>query len=225
MPQLSFCPSVVIFDMDGLLVDSEPVWALVEEAMMVRRGKTLDQETRARFIGMRMADFWGGMVTAYQFTEPPQVFIDEAVQTMVERIPLECKPMAGVNELLHFLHEHDIPCALASSSPRAIIDAVVESQGWRNNFELFVSGDEVAEGKPAPDIFLETATRMKVNPAECLVLEDSRNGARAAVAAGMVCYAVPDPSHNTPDAFAQITPHVFASLHEVKQALDMCYNR
>ncbi|MBL8146882.1 MAG: HAD family phosphatase [Anaerolineae bacterium] len=215
----TFCPQAVIFDMDGLLVDSEPVWQEVEDDLLTRRGYQLDAEVRSGLIGMRMADFWGAMVREYQISEAPETLIREVTDAMVAAIPGHVDQRPGAQELLDFLHGRGVPCAIASSSPMAIIQAVVESEGWHGYFKAYISGDQVLNGKPAPDIYLEAARQLDAEPAACLSLEDSRNGARAAAAAGTVCYAVPDLSHGHPDQFAEITPHVFASLHEVRAAL------
>lgn len=215
----TFCPQAVIFDMDGLLVDSEPVWQKVEDGLLTRRGLVLDPSIRQRLIGMRMTDFWGTMVMEYSLDEPPEQLIAEVTTRMVAAIPGHVDPRPGAGELLDYLRERGVPCAIASSSPMAIINAVVESEGWHGCFDAFVTGDQVPNGKPAPDIYLEAARQLGADPAACLALEDSRNGARAAVAAGMVCYAVPDLSHGHADHFAEITPHVFDSLHDVRAAL------
>lgn len=214
----AFCPDYVIFDMDGLLVNSEPVWAMVEDEVVSRRGFALHADIRNQFIGMRMRDFWDGVKRAYEFAEPVEVFIDEVTSNMVVTIPIHATAQPGANELLAYLAERRVPLALASSSPMAIIEAVVGHFGWRGYFQHLVTGDEVPNGKPAPDIFLEAARRLGADPARCLVLEDSRNGARGAVAAGMTCYAVPDVSHGGSN-FEGITPHVFADLHAVREAL------
>jgi HAD superfamily hydrolase (TIGR01509 family) len=214
-----FCPHAVIFDMDGLLVDSEPVWQQVEDGILTKRGYVLDASVRQGLIGMRMADFWGAMVKAYHMPEAPETMIAEVTADMVATIPGHVDQRPGAQALLDFLHARGVPCAIASSSPMAIIQAVVESEGWHGYFAAFVSGDQVTHGKPAPDIYLEAARQLGVDPAACLALEDSRNGARAAVAAGMICYAVPDLSHGHPDDFAAITPHVYESLFTVRDAL------
>ena len=216
----AFCPQAVIFDMDGLLVDSEPVWHHVENAMLQARGKSWELETQKHLIGMRMSDFWARMCSAYQLAEAPAVLIAEATNRMVEVIPREVTPRPGADELLAYFHGRGVRMAIASSSPMPIIDAVVESRRWARYFQVWVSGDEVANGKPAPDIYLETARRMNVSAHDVLTLEDSRNGARAAVAAGMICYAVPDPTHNSPADFEGVTPHIFDSLHDVLSALE-----
>ncbi len=199
--------------------NSEPVWQDVEDGMLTRRGLVLDNRIRQGLIGMRMADFWGAMVREYQLGETADVLIAEVTADMVTAIPGHVDQRPGAQELLDYLQARGVPCAIASSSPMAIIDAVVESEGWHGYFQTYVSGDQVPNGKPAPDIYLEAARQIGADPAICLTLEDSRNGAMAAVAAGMICYAVPDLSHGHPNHFAEITPYVFASLHEVRTAL------
>ena len=219
---MSFCPQAVIFDMDGLLVDSEPVWAIAESAMMAARGVTTDPEIQRGLVGLRMRDFLNGMRRAYAMTDSIDDLSVDITARMTALIPEKVMPRPGAVELLDYLYARGIPCAIASSSPMAIIDATVAAQDWDRYFQTHVCGDDVVDGKPAPDIYLEAARRLGVDPADCLTLEDSPNGARAAVAAGMICYAIPDPSHTTDDAFAAITPHVYASLHDVVDLLDEC---
>lgn len=216
----SFCPQAVIFDMDGLLVDSEPVWHLIETGMLKTRGKEWNADFQKGLVGLRLTDFWGNMATAYGLPETPEVLIAEAVSEMIRAIPEQVIPRPGATELLDYLHTRGVPMAIASSSPMAIIDTVVESQGWAHYFQTWISGDSVAHGKPAPDIYLEAARRLGYAPEHVLTLEDSRNGARSAVAAGMICYAIPDPTHNSHADFDGITPYVFDSLHEVLQNLE-----
>lgn len=220
MPVTPFCPEAVIFDMDGLLVDSEPVWHFVETEMLRARGKAWDYAIQKDLIGLRMTDFWERMVGAYALTEAAGDLIGEATRRMIDFAAERIVTRPGANELLAFLRARGIPCSIASSSPMALIEAVVETHDWDGYFQHYVSGDDVVEGKPAPDIYLETARRMGFQPQHILTLEDSRNGARAAVAAGMVCYAVPDPTHNSHADFDGVTPYVFDSLHEVRQSLE-----
>lgn len=217
-----FCPQAVIFDMDGLLVDSEPVWAVAEGAMMRARGKQSDPEIQKTLVGLRMRDFLAGMCRAYEMSDSIDDLCVEITESMISLIPQQVAPRPGAPELLDYLYARGIPCAIASSSPMAIIDATVTAQRWDRYFQTHVSGDDVAHGKPAPDIYLEAARRLGFDPTVCLALEDSPTGARAAVAAGAVCYAVPDYSHTTPAAFAAVTPHVYASLHDVVAALERC---
>jgi len=219
---IDFCPLAVIFDMDGLLVDSEPVWAIAESALLAARGKRTDDEIQKTLVGLRMSDFLAGMSRAYNLTESFNDLYAEITARMTALIPEKVVPRPGAPELLDYLYAHGIPCAIASSSPMAIIDATVAAQQWGCYFRVHVSGDDVAHGKPAPDIYLEAARQLDLSPSDCLALEDSTTGARAAVAAGMICCAVPDTSHTTPAAFEQVTPYVYDSLHDVIETLEQC---
>jgi beta-phosphoglucomutase-like phosphatase (HAD superfamily) len=218
---IEFCPQAVIFDMDGLLVDSEPVWAIAETAMMAARGRQSDPEIQNSLIGLRMREFLQGMCRAYSMPDDVDDLCADITGRMITLVP-GVLPRPGAPELLAYLYARGIPCAIASSSPMPIIDATVQAQGWGSYFQAHVSGDDVAQGKPAPDIYLEAARRLGAAPAACLALEDSPTGARAAVAAGMICYAVPDISHTTMDRLAPITPHVYDSLHDVVETLERC---
>lgn len=205
----------VIFDMDGLLVDSEPLWFRIESAVVAARGRTYQPEIQKHLIGMRMDEFWGNMVRLYELEDPVEMLMGEVIAGFgqLEHDDITQKP--GAQELLEYLYAEGVPCALASSSPLLVIHRVVETQGWNKYFRALVSGDQVAAGKPAPDVYLEAARQINADPTRCLALEDSRNGSRAAVAAGMTCFAVPDLSHGHFDDFDGITPHRFASLHDV----------
>ncbi|MEP7290822.1 MAG: HAD family phosphatase [Chloroflexota bacterium] len=218
-----FCPQAVIFDMDGLLVDSEPVWAIAEDAMMTARSRQIDPAIQNGLVGLRMSDFLAGMREAYGMSDSIEDLRADINGRMIRLIPDRVIPRLGAPELLAALERWGIPCAIASSSGMAIIDTVVKSQGWQRCFRTHVTGDDVPHGKPAPDIYLEAARQLGVDPAACLALEDSPTGARAAVAAGMVCYAVPDLSHTSVEKFASVTPHVYATLHDVLAALNGCY--
>src|SRR4051794_8398402 len=112
----------VIFDMDGLLVDSEPVWWSCEAALLERRGKTWDQEIQHKLVGLRMDDFLGGMIKSYNLTDTFEVMRDELLTQMCERIPGEALVRPGAPELLAYLQQQGIPCAIASSSSLVIIE-------------------------------------------------------------------------------------------------------
>ena len=206
----------------GCWSNSEPVWAIAEGSLIAERGKQTDRVRERDLIGLRQREFWEGMCRIYGLGDTVDDLCAEVTQRMVALIPEQVVPRPGASELLAFLHARGIPCAIASSSPMAIIDATVDAQQWGSYFQTHVSGDDVPNGKPAPDIYLEAAKRLGVDPANCLTLEDSPNGARAAIAAGMICYAIPDPSHSTTATFARITPHVYASLLDVIDLLEEC---
>ena len=216
-------PQGIIFDMDGLLVDSEPVWQIAETAMLTARGKVYDWSIFQHLVGMGTRHFLASVAEAYELPDTVDALLDEMIERMVTLIPQEVQPRPGALEMVQYVTENNIPCAIASSSPIAIIEAVIASQNWGYVFSIFCSGQEVTHSKPAPDIYLLAAERIGVNAAYCFALEDSPTGARAAVAAGMTCFAVPDPTHTNRAAFINITPHVFDSLHDVRAQFDASY--
>lgn len=209
----------IIFDMDGLLVDSETVWHIVETEMIESRGHKYTDDVRQQIIGLRLDEFMIKLKRIYTLPETLDDLINELVERMRLLIPHKVKAQPGAAEIVAYVQQHDIPRAIASSSPMSIIDAILSAQGWSEVFPLRCSADDDAQGKPAPDVYLRTARELGYAPADCLALEDSPTGSRAAVAAGMTCYAVPDTSHSKHDALAQVTPHVFNDLHEVLAAL------
>lgn len=212
-------PEAVIFDMDGLLVDSETVWHNAETALIESWGHKYTDEVRANIIGTRIDEFVVFLRDYYQLDQTPEQLTQRLIDDMLALIPSQVRPQPGARELIDFVLERGWPLGIASSSPQVIIDAIVEAQGWGDIFTVRCSAEFEAKGKPAPDVYLSAAKVLGVPPSKCLALEDSPNGARAAVAAGMVCYAVPDRSHSGRAAFSGITPHVFDSLHAVQDAL------
>ncbi len=205
----------IIFDMDGLLVDSEVIWEEAEMALMSSRGHQFGPEDRSEIVGLRVDEFLDHLRVQYQMPETLEVLIEELNNRMLALIPIKVTPHPGAEELLDYVVRNQILRAIASNSPMSIIDQTVSAQGWNDIFQVRCSGDDEAQGKPAPDVYLTAARRLGVDPSRCLALEDSVNGARAVVAAGMTCFAVPDRSHSDASKFAEITPYVFSDLHAV----------
>lgn len=205
----------IIFDMDGLLVDSESVWFDAEKEMIESYGFEYTDEVRDQIVGMRMDEFLAKLNQIYKFGKTVDELNAELLDRMLTIIPERVVAQAGAKELVGFVGKHDIPRAIASSSPMSIIDMTIGAQGWDDVFVRRFSADDDANGKPAPDVYLRAVRELGYEPHECLALEDSPNGSRAAVAAGLTCYAVPDVFHTDPSAFKDITPHVFNDLHEV----------
>jgi HAD superfamily hydrolase (TIGR01509 family) len=206
--------------MDGLLVDSETTWHEVEIELLAARGKAYDEDTRAGLVGLRMDEFTAKLKTLFNLPESPEELERELVGRMLDLIPKQVRSQPGAEELVAFVAKHNIPRAIASSSPMSIIDATVQARGWLDIFTLRCSASEDARGKPAPDVYLRAARLLNVEPSRCLALEDSPNGARAAVAAGMTCFAVPDFSHTAKSSFDGITHHLFDNLHTVLARLN-----
>ncbi len=205
----------IIFDMDGLLVDSEVVWHFAENELIEARGHRYTEEARAQIVGLRVDEFMDRLRIHYSLPDTLEALVQELNARMMQLIPVRVRPQPGAQELLDYVVRHNIPRAVASNSSRAIIEATMRAQGWGEIFRIMCTADDEKQGKPAPDVYLRAASLLGVDPAECLGLEDSVNGSRAVVAAGMTCYVVPDRSHSTPAKFVNITPHVFHDLHEV----------
>ncbi|KXK54221.1 MAG: HAD family phosphatase [Chloroflexi bacterium] len=210
----------VIFDMDGLLVDSETVWHIVEAEFFADRGVTYTDADRQLVIGLRIDHFLDLLRTHYGLTEPLEHMVADLNARMEARIPKMVKEKPGAHRLIDFLLTHDIPMGVASNSSAGIIDVTMRAMGWDDVLRVRCTGDDEQAGKPAPDVYLTAARRLGIQAARSLGLEDSRNGARAVVAAGMTCGVVPDVTYTQAEAFREITPHIFGSLDDVRAWLE-----
>ncbi len=209
----------IIFDMDGLLVDSERIWHQAEDEFIQSFGHVYTPEARDAIVGLRIDEFTAVLKDLYQLEPPLEELVATLEGNVLELIKTDVKPHPGAQELIDFVVAHNIPHAIASSSSKRVIDTTLEAQGWADLFEIRCSANDDARGKPAPDVYIRAVKTLGMEASRCLALEDSPNGSRAAVAAGLTCYAVPDPSHSTRDAFDGITPHVFNNLFEVLEQL------
>jgi HAD superfamily hydrolase (TIGR01509 family) len=175
----------VIFDMDGVLADSEPLYLQGINEVLKDFGLAITEEDHNELLGAAVGPTWDFVFEKYS---PPASY-DECVarydQTMVRLLSRPRDPLPGVRELLSELTWRGIPRALASSSWPNWVKALLASTGLDGSFDVTVSSTAVENGKPAPDIFLYTAKALHVEPSQCIVLEDSRTGVLAAKAAGM----------------------------------------
>ena len=182
----------VIFDMDGLLVDSEPVWDMARKAMADLAGKpwsTLDHDA---VMGVSTEEWADYMIDRLELQLSRQAVIDEVVGRMSDMYHQGVPYFPGAVELVETAAAN-FRTGLASGSHPALIDIVTSEGPLAGVFEVIVAADEVGAGKPAPDVYLEAARRLGVDPAACVCLEDSGNGILSGVAAGMKVIAVPDP--------------------------------
>ncbi|WP_246483374.1 HAD family hydrolase [Alkalicoccobacillus gibsonii] len=203
-----------IFDMDGVIIDSEPHHVEVEIATAKRYGATITEEDLAEYTGMVSLDMWERVKEKHGLTGEVRDIHDHAHTEKLKRLKeSDLTPIKGIPELMKKLSERNIPMAVASSSPRAYIEAVLQKFNIEDDFTSVISGEEVDQGKPAPDIYLETASVLGVDPKDCVVLEDSHNGARSAKAAGMTCigYAAPDAG----DQDLSMTDTVVQAIEEI----------
>jgi len=181
----------VVFDMDGVLVDSEPFGFEALRRVMARYGVSYAEEENAELLGRTTLDSCRILKARHRLPDSEETLADWYVEGMLEQIARGPIPMAGVPEVLRRVRAAGYRMALASSAELRVIDANLAALALRPLFEAVVSGTQVARGKPAPDVFLAAAERLGVPPAACLVVEDSRNGLLAAKAAGMRCAVVP----------------------------------
>ena len=184
-------PDAVIFDMDGVLVDSEPFGFKALRRVMARYGLPYGEAENAEFLGRTTLDSCQILRERHRLPEAAETLADWYVEGVLEQIARGPIPMAGVPEVLRRIRAAGYRMALASSAEVRVIDANLTALGLRPLFDAVVSGTQVARGKPAPDVFLAAAERLGAPPATCLVVEDSRNGLLAAKAAGMRCAVVP----------------------------------
>ena len=210
----------IIFDMDGLLVDSEPIWNEVEVELVESYGYVYTQEVRELGIGMRIDEFAAILQRHYPKLGASPAAIEAAITGRMMKQPAErIQPRPGADELVRHVAELGLPRAIASSSSQAIIEYFVALMGWDALMPRRYSAEFMERGKPAPDIYLHAAAELGVAPENCLALEDSRLGTQAALAAGMTCYTVPDLSHARLADFAEINDKIFSSLHDVLDEL------
>jgi HAD superfamily hydrolase (TIGR01509 family) len=209
-------PAAVIFDMDGLMLDTEPLAARAWVDAAQDLGLAFDSAINHRLIGRSFADCRTIIGEHHGADYPVDALMGAwhgAYDAIVRREGISFKP--GLLELLDWLEAERIPKAVATSTRRSRAQAKLELTGIFARFAALVGGDEVARGKPAPDIFLEAAARLDTAPAACLVLEDSEPGMRGALAAGMTPIMVPDLLPPTPSLLAA-APLVVATLHDVR---------
>lgn len=205
----------VIFDMDGLLVDSEVIWHEIEDQFFADRGHTYGPDDRQMVVGMRIDEFLLTMKNHFGLTEDIEALMQDLNGRMCVALPERVQPRPGAVRLIKYLQENNVPIAVASNSSRQIIDVTMTAMDWLETFTVRCTGDDEEKGKPSPDVYLTAARKLGVDPAKCLGLEDSFRGAQAVVAAGMTCGAVPDLSHTSREVFTSITPYVFDSLDDV----------
>lgn len=185
---------MVIFDLDGVIVDSEIWWDEIRHAFAARHGRTWTSADQAAVMGANSAGWARIMRERLDLDLPDERIEREIVDAMVDRFRREGAPrIDGAVEAVQRISS-DRPVAIASSAHRDVIEAALASTGLDGTFTAVVSSDEVAHGKPAPDVYLEVARRLSVEPARALVVEDSRNGVLAGKAAGMTVVLVPNAS-------------------------------
>ena len=210
----------VIFDMDGVIIDSEPIYFNIQEQIFSQMGFSVSTDEYEEFIGAGMHMMWKILKNNKNLDQS----IDELVNMNNEIVYNSFKNMKDISPMPYFYefiekcNNRKVKIALASSTAKRTIHAILDNLDIRNRFDVIVSGEDVDNGKPAPDIFLAAAEKIKVIPENCLIIEDSTNGTKAARAAGMYCIGLRNAGYEDQDLsaaniilndFRQIEQHVF----------------
>jgi HAD superfamily hydrolase (TIGR01509 family) len=204
----------LVFDLDGVLLDSEQVWNEAKEKLVRERGGRWREEAPRTMMGMSSLEWSRYLHDELGVPLEPDAISDEVVRRLEgvyrDRLPL----IDGAAEAVERLAAA-VPLGLASSSNREIIDLFLELSGLGPCFAVTVSSEEVERGKPAPDVYLEVVRRLGADPADSVAVEDSENGIRAARAAGMRVVAVPNPHYPPDPAALAEADDVVGSLHDL----------
>ena len=204
----------VVFDMDGVLFDTEPLYDEAAVLACADLGVQMPRTLASRRIGLSWTGTRRLLLEEFGPSYPVDAFVSAWMAHFdgLSRIGLKTKP--GVREILATLDALRIPCAIATGATRSAVRRHLSSHGLGDSFAAVVAHEDIAEGKPAPDPFLEAARRVAVAPARCLAVEDSLNGVRSAAAAGMMTVMVPDLVAPTAEA-RRLCVLVACDLHEV----------
>ncbi|WP_196593772.1 HAD family hydrolase [Pectinatus sottacetonis] len=203
-----------IFDMDGVIINSEPFHNKIISEVLAKYNIYPADDYLASLCGLTINNIFTKIKQDFTL----DISIKDAVKIYDNRLlegirttPL--KPIDGIPELLINLYNANIPAAVASSSPIEFIKASISNLHLNNYFSFLLSGNEVKHGKPAPDIYIAAAQRLSLKPADCVVLEDSNNGAAAAKAAGMICIGFQNPSSGKQDL--SITDMIVTNIQDI----------
>ena len=204
----------IVFDLDGVLLDSEHVWDEARQQLAEERGGRWHDQASREMMGMSSHEWSRYMHEVIGLPEPPEEISAEVVGRLDaiyrEKVPLFDGAVEAVKGLAARW-----PLGLASSSNRELIDLVLELSGLAPCFQVTVSSEEVARGKPAPDVYLDAAHRLGVRPGRCAAVEDSENGIRSAKAAGMRVLAIPNPLYPPAEDALALADDVLDSLEEL----------
>jgi sugar-phosphatase len=183
-----------IFDMDGLLIDTEPIWRRSEIEVFGELGLHLTEEQCMETMGVRVAEVVELWYSRYPWDGPTCEEVTRQIYaSVIEHVLSEGEPLPGVLYTLRTVRDRGLLCAIASSSSEILIRAVIQKLNIGEFIQTICSADDEAEGKPHPAVYLTAARRLGVPPDRCVAFEDSPNGVQSAKAAGMLCIVVPDP--------------------------------
>ena len=193
----------VVFDLDGVLIDSEPVWEQVRRGLVAERGGHWAPDAQRRLMGMSTPEWARYLSEDLGVGLPPDQVAIQVIDRMTARYTEHVPLMDGAVDAVHRVAAR-WPLAVASSAPAVLIQTVLKAAGLRSCFSVVMSTEQVAHGKPAPDIYLAVTAALGCPPPDCAAVEDSSNGLRSAAAAGLLVIAIPQPQYPPdPDALAR----------------------
>jgi HAD superfamily hydrolase (TIGR01509 family) len=203
----------VVFDLDGVILDTEELWNEVREGFARERGGHWSEQAQADMMGMSSTEWSRYMHDEVGVPDSPEEINRQVVRRMLERYTEQLPLIDGADDAVKRLAA-EWPLGLASSSNRELIDRALEVSGLVPYFRATVSSEEVARGKPAPDVYLEAARRLGVDPPQAAAIEDSANGILSAHAAGMPVVAIPNQAFPPP---ADVLAHAAVVLESIKE--------
>jgi HAD superfamily hydrolase (TIGR01509 family) len=210
----------VVFDLDGLMFNTEELFHQAGDELLSRRGHRMTPRLLSLMMGRRARESFALLIAELELLETVEVLLAESETIFKAMLETHLAPMPGLFELLEELETRGLPKAVATSSSRDYLEGILERFELLERFHFTLTAEDVTHGKPHPEIYLTAAERMKLNPAELVVFEDSETGSRAAASAGTYVIAVPHDFSRDHD-FAHVH-HVAQGLHDpfIRQVLD-----
>jgi len=213
--------NTVIFDMDGVIIDSEPFWRQAQIKELAKYNVTITVADCIKLtMGKRLEEIAKIWCLRHQLTTCPSVLQHNIMQLVIDLIIDRGGAKPGLHSLLDYLQEHNINIGLATSSSKPVIEAVLWRLKIHSYFSVIRSADDEIYGKPHPAVYLTAAKHFKVRPEQCIVIEDSVTGMIAGKAAAMTTWVVPDNIHNPKFSIAE---GIFSSLTQVQHAFDSLF--
>jgi len=209
----------VVFDMDGVLIDSEPLWRKAEMAVFAKRGIALTEEDCKRLMGLRTDEVVKQIIADFGADLPVNELADEVIDTVCGLIGQEGRVIEGFRDLALLLKAKHVPLAVATSSPMRVVDSVLRRAKLENVFAAVVSAEKFPYGKPHPQVYIEACTRLGKHPVNCIAIEDSLNGTLAAKAARMRVISIPEPENRGNKGFG-IADYLIAEPEEAGKILE-----
>ncbi|SMP62272.1 haloacid dehalogenase superfamily, subfamily IA, variant 3 with third motif having DD or ED [Neorhodopirellula lusitana] len=191
----------VALDMDGLLFDTERIYYQVGDVVLQRRGHRFSNELQTRMMGRVGVSAISEMIKFHDLTDEPLALLEESNDVYRELLLDLLRPMPALAEFINQLSQSGLPFGVATSSQRQFVDMILPTTDWHDKLAFILTGDDVTNGKPHPEMYLKAADALQIEPQRMLVLEDSGNGAAAAMAAGAITVAVPN-EHTRDQAFS-----------------------